>query len=64
MRAASYGLVVIGILVILVAILNKFVLNHSLTSSIHVSDYVIGFVGLVIAVIGVAIMFLGGRRAA
>ena len=64
MRMTSYVLVVVGIILILVAILNKYALNHALTSGIHLSDYVIGFVGLVIAVIGVVMMLLGGRKAA
>ena len=65
MRAASYVLVVLGIIAIVIAILNKEVLNHALTKSTPgISDYVIAGVGVVVAVIGVAMMFLGGRKAA
>ncbi|MEO7000619.1 MAG: hypothetical protein ABI068_02315 [Ktedonobacterales bacterium] len=65
MRAASYVLVVLGIIAIVIALLNKYVLNHVLTKSAPgISDYYIAGAGLVIAVIGVAIMFLGGRKSA
>ena len=63
MRAASYVLVVVGIIIILVGVANHYVASMHYNFIAHTST-ILGVVGVVIAVIGVAMMLLGGRKAA
>lgn len=61
MRGAGYGLLVIGIIVAILGLVNHYVLKANPIS--HTSTVLIG-VGVVVAVIGVAMSFMGGRNAA
>lgn len=61
MRGAGYGLLVIGIIVAVLGLVNHYILKAN--PILHTSAIVIG-VGVVIAVIGLAMSFLGGRSAA
>lgn len=60
MRGAGYGLAVIGVILVLVGVLNHFVLKMNPVA--HTSTVVIG-AGVVVAVIGAALSFMGGRNA-
>lgn len=62
MRYASYALVALGIIVILVAVINH-LLSHGFLTFAN-ADKIVGGVGLVVAIIGVVLMFVGGRKAA
>lgn len=59
MRGAGYGLAVVGIIVVLLGLVNHFVLKQNPVA--HTSTIVIG-VGVVVAVIGAALTFVGGRN--
>ncbi len=61
MRGAGYGLLVIGIIVAVLGLVNHYILKAN--PILHTSTILIG-VGVVIAVIGLAMSFLGGRSAA
>jgi hypothetical protein len=61
MRAASMGLLVIGVIVLLVGLANHFVLKANPVA--HTSTIVLA-VGGVLAVIGVIMMAMGGKQAA
>ncbi len=61
MRGAGYGLLVIGIIVAILGLANHYVLKANPIA--HTSTVLIG-VGVVVAVIGVAMSFMGGRKAA
>lgn len=61
MRGAGYGLLVIGIIVAVLGLLNHYVLKAN--PIVHTSTIVIA-VGVVLAVIGLAMSFMGGRKAA
>ncbi len=58
MRGASYGLIVIGVLVLIFGLINHEVHVINFPSA---STYIAG-VGVVIAIIGGALLFLGGAR--
>ncbi len=59
MRSASYGLIVLGIIVGILGLVNHFVLNPRLNPVAHTST-VVGVVALILVAIGGAMMFLGG----
>jgi predicted tellurium resistance membrane protein TerC len=61
MRGAGYGVLVLGIIVAVLGLVNHYVLKANPVA--HTSTIVIG-VGVVLAVIGVAMSFMGGRDAA
>jgi len=61
MRGAGYGLLVIGIIVVVLGLVNHFVLHANPFA--HSSTIILG-VGVVLAVIGAAMSFMGGRSAA
>lgn len=61
MRGAGYGLLVIGIIIAVLGLANHYVLK--MNPMAHTSTIVIG-VGAVLAVIGLALSFMGGRNAA
>jgi predicted tellurium resistance membrane protein TerC len=60
MRGSGYGLLVIGIIVAILGLVNHYVLKANPVA--HTSSIIIG-VGVVLAVIGVAMSFMGGRKA-
>lgn len=59
MRGAGYGLAVVGIIIVLAGLVNHFVLKQNPIA--HTSTIVIG-AGVVVAVVGAALTFLGGSR--
>jgi hypothetical protein len=61
MRGAGYGLLVIGIIIAVLGLVNHYILKANPIA--HTSTILIG-VGVVVAVIGLAMSFLGGRKAA
>ena len=61
MRGAGYGLLVIGIIIAVRGLVNHYVIHANPFG--HTSTIIIG-VGVVLAVIGVAMSFMGGRSAA
>ena len=63
MRGAGIGLLVIGIIVGLVAVVNHFVNHFLLPSGQHYDTY-IGIVGAVLAVVGIIMLAMGGRSSA
>jgi len=64
MRGAGYGLLVVGIIVAILGLVNHYVLKASAFNPIaHTSTILIG-VGVVVAVIGLAMSFMGGRKSA
>jgi predicted tellurium resistance membrane protein TerC len=60
MRGSGYGLLVIGIIVAILGLVNHYVLKANPVA--HTSSIIIG-VGVVLAVIGLAMSFMGGRKA-
>ncbi len=60
MRGAGYGLAVLGIILVLGGVLNHWVLR---ANPIAHTSTVLGGVGAVVAVIGLALTFVGGRNA-
>ncbi len=60
MRGAGYGIVVVGIIIAVLGLVNHFVLKQN--PIVHTSSIAIG-VGVVLAVIGLAMSFMGGRSA-
>ena len=62
MRSASMGLVVLGIIVGILGLVNHYLLNPPMNPVAHTS-LVTGVVGLVLVVLGGAMMFMGGRSA-
>jgi uncharacterized integral membrane protein len=58
MRGASYGLIVLGIIVLIFGLINHELHIINFPSA---STYIAG-VGVVIAIIGGALLFLGGAR--
>jgi uncharacterized membrane protein len=60
MRGAGYGLLVIGIIVAVLGLANHYVLKQN--PVVHTSTIIIG-VGVVLAVIGLVMSFMGGRKA-
>lgn len=61
MRGGSYGLIALGVILVIVGLVNHFVLR--LNPVLHTSTIVIG-VGGVLALIGLVMYFMGGRAAA
>ena len=61
MRGAGYGLAVIGIILVLAGVLNHWVLKMNPIA--HTST-ILGVAGAVVAVIGIALTFMGGRAKA
>lgn len=61
MRGSGYGLLVIGIIIAVLGLVNHYVTR--LNPIGHTSTILIG-AGVVVAVIGLAMSFLGGRSAA
>ncbi len=59
MRGAGYGLAVVGIIIVLAGLVNHFVLKQNPIA--HTSTIVIG-AGVVVAVVGAALTFMGGSR--
>ncbi len=60
MRGAGIGLLVLGIIVVVLGLANHYVLK--LNPMAHTSTVILG-VGVVLAVIGLAMAFLMGRKA-
>ncbi|MGH2501017.1 MAG: hypothetical protein ACRDID_00730 [Ktedonobacterales bacterium] len=64
MRGAGYGLLVVGIIIAALGLANHYILRASAINPIaHTSTILIG-VGVVVAVIGLVMSFMGGRSAA
>jgi uncharacterized membrane protein YGL010W len=61
MRGAGYGVLVLGIIIAVLGLLNHYVMKANPIA--HTSTILIG-VGVVLAVIGLAMSFMGGRNAA
>ena len=61
MRAASMGLLAIGVIVLLVGLVNHFVIKANPIA--HTSTIVLA-VGGILAVVGVIMMAMGGKQAA
>ena len=61
MRGAGIGLLIIGIIVGLAAVVNHFALH--ILNGAHYDTY-IGIVGAVIAIIGIIMLAMGGRGSA
>lgn len=61
MRGSGYGLLVVGIIIAVLGLVNHYVIRYNMFP--HTSTIVIG-VGVVLAVIGLAMSFMGGRSAA
>ena len=61
MKAAGYGLAAIGIIIVLVGVLNHYVLKTNVVA--HFST-ILGVVGVVVVVVGLAMTFMGGKKAA
>ena len=64
MRIGGIVVLVIGIIVGLVALANKYVMNHALYPANHHYDLYVGIAGAVIVVIGIIILAMGGRSSA
>lgn len=62
MRGAGIGLLVVGIIVGLIAVVNKYAVHMIPTGSHY--DLYIGIVGAVIAIIGLVMLAMGGRSSA
>jgi predicted tellurium resistance membrane protein TerC len=60
MRGPGYGLLVIGIIVAVLGLVNHYVLKANPVA--HTSTIIIA-VGVVLAVIGLLMSFMGGRKA-
>lgn len=61
MRGAGYGLLVLGVIIAIVGLLNKFAVLHLGFNLLgHTTTVIIG-VGAVLAVIGLLMSFMGGR---
>ena len=60
MRGAGMGLLVLGIIVVVLGLVNHYVLK--LNPMAHTSTVILG-VGVVLAVIGLAMAFFMGRKA-
>ncbi len=58
MRGAGYGLAVLGVILVLGGVLNHWVLKMNPVA--HTSTILAG-VGAVVAVVGIALTFMGGR---
>lgn len=64
MKALGPVLAVIGLVVGVIALLNSFVLNHSLfKAGSHMSLYA-GIIGAVLVVVGVVVVMMGRKAAA
>lgn len=61
MRGAGYGLLVIGVIIAVLGLANHYVMKANPIA--HTSTIIIA-VGAVLAVIGLAMSFMGGRKAA
>lgn len=61
MRGAGYGLLVLGIIVVVLGLANHYALK--MNPFAHTSTIILG-VGVVLALIGAAMSFMGGRNAA
>jgi uncharacterized membrane protein YGL010W len=61
MRGASYGLLVVGVLLAMVGVVNHFLLR--LNPVAHTSTILVGL-GAVVFVVGLALSFVGDRSAA
>ncbi len=58
MRGAGYGLAVLGIILVLGGVLNHWVLRQN--PVVHTST-ILGAAGAVVAIVGLALTFMGGR---
>ena len=58
MRGAGYGLAVVGVILVLGAVLNHWVIK---TNPIAHTSTILAGVGAVVAVIGIILTFVGGR---
>ena len=61
MRGAGYGLAVVGVIVVIIGAINHFVLRMNPVA--HTST-ILGVVGAVLAVAGIALTFVGGNKSA
>jgi hypothetical protein len=61
MKGASFGLMILGIVVALVGLVNHYMLHQNPIA--HTSTY-LGAVAAVLFVVGLAMFFLGGRTSA
>ena len=61
MRGAGYGVLVVGIIIAVLGLVNHNIIKAN--PIVHTSTILIG-VGVVVAVIGLAMSFMGGRKAA
>ncbi len=59
MKALSYVLIVVGIIVLILGLVNHYVLKPPLNFVPHTSTVILG-VGVVLAIIGAVLLFLGG----
>jgi len=58
MRGAGYGLAALGVILVIAGLVNHFVIKANPMA--HTSTVVLG-VGAVVAVIGLALTFMGGK---
>ncbi|HEU0028129.1 MAG TPA: cysteine-rich outer membrane protein [Ktedonobacterales bacterium] len=58
MRGAGYGLAVLGVILVIAGLVNHYVIQANPLK--HTSTLVLG-VGAVIAVVGLALTYMGGR---
>lgn len=59
MKAASYGLIGLGVIVLILGLVNHYVLKPPLNFVPHTSTVILA-VGVVLAIIGAVLLFLGG----
>ena len=57
MKAASYGLIGLGVILLILGLVNHYVLKINFVA--HTSTIILG-VGVVLAIIGAVLLFLGG----
>lgn len=63
MKAASLGLLVIGVIVLLAGLANHYLLKPPMNPFPHTSTIILA-VGAVLAVVGIIIMAMGGKQSA